>query len=132
LAVGAPVGQETILPNALADTGGEPLAVQARLFGISGLLPVELSRSQAGADNYVRRVWDLWWRERDEFCDCILPRVPWRSHGLRPANHPQRRLALASCGHRESVLRLAAWAAQRLAPAGPARLDFAKSTAQKQ
>jgi len=74
----------------------EPLAVQARLFGISGLLPVELSGSQAGTDNYVRRVWDRWWRERDEFCDCILPRVLWRFHGLRPANHPQRRLALAS------------------------------------
>ena len=74
----------------------EPLAVQARLFGISGLLPVELSGSQAGTGNYVRRVWDRWWRERDEFCDCILPRALWRFHGLRPANHPQRRLALAS------------------------------------
>ena len=74
----------------------QPLALQARLFGISGLLPVELTRSQAGADHYVRRVWDQWWRERDEFSDCILPRTLWRLHGSRPANHPQRRLALAS------------------------------------
>lgn len=72
------------------------LAVQARLFGISGLLPVELSRAQAGADGYVRRVWDQWWRERDEYSDCLLPRTLWRFHGLRPANHPQRRLALAT------------------------------------
>jgi hypothetical protein len=74
----------------------EPLAVQARLLGISGLLPVELTRAQAGADDYMRRVWDQWWRERDEFADCVLPRTLWRLHGLRPANHPQRRLALAS------------------------------------
>jgi hypothetical protein len=74
----------------------QPVAVQARLFGISGLLPVELSRAQSGADGYVRRVWDQWWRERDEFSDCTLPRTLWRFHGLRPANHPQRRLALAA------------------------------------
>jgi len=72
------------------------LAVEARLFGISGLLPTELPRSEAGADKYVRQVWDHWWRERDAFADCLVPRTLWRLHGLRPANHPQRRLALAS------------------------------------
>jgi hypothetical protein len=72
------------------------LVAQARLFGISGLLPVELTRAQAGTDGYVRRVWDQWWRERDEYSDCLLPKALWRSHGLRPANHPQRRLALAA------------------------------------
>ena len=70
--------------------------MQARLFGISGLLPVELSRAQDGTDQYVRRVWDQWWRERDEFSDCILPRALWHLYGSRPANHPQRRVALAS------------------------------------
>jgi hypothetical protein len=72
------------------------LAVQARLLGISGLLPLELDRSQTGNDRYLRRIWDQWWRERDEFSDCILPRSLWSFHGLRPANHPQRRLALAA------------------------------------
>src|SRR5205823_1953752 len=76
--------------------GSDSTAMQARLFGRSGLLPAELSRSQIGADRYVRRVWDQWWRERDEYSDCVLPRETWRFHGLRPANHPQRRLALAS------------------------------------
>jgi hypothetical protein len=71
-------------------------ALQARLLGISGLLPVELPRAQAGSDGYLRRIWDCWWRERDEFSDCILPRAVWKFHGLRPANHPQRRLALAA------------------------------------
>ena len=74
----------------------DAFALQARLFGLSGLLPSELTRSQPGADQYLRQVWDQWWRERDEFFDCALPRQLWRFHGLRPANHPQRRLALAS------------------------------------
>ncbi len=74
----------------------QPLALQARLFGISGLLPTELSRAETGADHYVRHVWDQWWRERDEFSDCVLPRELWHLHGSRPANHPQRRVALAS------------------------------------
>ena len=74
----------------------EPVEVQARLFGISGLLPHELPRSEPGTDRYVRKVWDQWWRERDQYSDCILPPAMWRFHGLRPANHPQRRLALAS------------------------------------
>jgi Protein of unknown function (DUF2851) len=70
--------------------------IQARLLGVSGLLPDELTRAQKSSDTYLRRAWDFWWRERDGFSDCILPRVVWKFHGLRPTNHPQRRLALAS------------------------------------
>lgn len=70
--------------------------LQARLLGISGLLPAELTRAQKSTDTYLRRVWDQWWRERDSFQDCQLPRSLWRFHGLRPANHPERRLALAA------------------------------------
>ena len=70
--------------------------IQARLLGISGLLPGELSRAQKSSDTFLRRAWDVWWRERNQFESCSLPREVWRFHGLRPANHPQRRLALAS------------------------------------
>ena len=73
-----------------------PLALQARLLGLAGLLPADLTRAQASADSYLRHVWDHWWREREEFSDCILPRALWRFHGQRPANHPQRRIALAA------------------------------------
>ncbi|HWH71820.1 MAG TPA: DUF2851 family protein, partial [Candidatus Sulfotelmatobacter sp.] len=73
-----------------------PLELQARLLGLSGLLPVELTRIQRATDSYLRQIWDCWWRERDEFSDWILPRALWHLHGLRPANHPQRRLALAA------------------------------------
>jgi hypothetical protein len=74
----------------------EPMTFQSRLFGIGGLLPSELTRAQAAADGYLRRIWDQWWREREQFADCILPRETWRFNSLRPANHPQRRLALAA------------------------------------
>ena len=70
--------------------------VQSRLLGVSGLLPDELTRSQKSSDTFLRRAWDFWWRERDGFADCMLPRAAWKFHGLRPANHPQRRLALAA------------------------------------
>jgi hypothetical protein len=89
--------------HCLAETRGSwargetlPLAMQARLLGLSGLLPAELTRAQVSGDGYLRRVWDCWWRERDELADCALPRAVWKFHGLRPANHPQRRLALAA------------------------------------
>ncbi|HLP78928.1 MAG TPA: DUF2851 family protein, partial [Candidatus Paceibacterota bacterium] len=75
---------------------GTPAELQARLLGLSGLLPDDLTRAQRAADGYLRGVWDQWWRERDELADCILPRTLWRFHGQRPANHPQRRLALAA------------------------------------
>ena len=93
-----------------------PLALQARLFGISGLLPVELTRLQTGTDHYVRRVWDQWWRERNEFADCILPRTLWHLHGSRPANHPQRRVALASCWSMDGDLaqKLERWCAREV------------------
>ncbi|EEF61537.1 DUF2851 family protein [Pedosphaera parvula] len=73
-----------------------PVDLQARLFGVSGLLPSELARTGTKSDDYLRRIWDQWWREREEFSEIIFPRALWRFNGLRPANHPQRRLALAS------------------------------------
>src|SRR4029077_4294606 len=87
--------------------------LQARLLGISGLLPNELTRSQANSDNYLRRVWDQWWREREEFADCALPRSLWRFSGQRPANHPQRRLALVAhwLVSTKGVYRLERWCA---------------------
>jgi len=90
---------------------GDPLGLQARLFGISSLLPMELTSLRGRAEGYFRRIWDHWWRERDEFTDCILPNSMWRFHGLRPANHPQRRLALASswCANGGLVSRLEKW-----------------------
>ncbi len=97
-----------------SNESADALPLQARLLGISGLLPLELSHSQISSDGYLRRVWDAWWRERDGFSDCLLPKALWRFHGLRPANHPQRRLALASRWSVEGDLaaKLAKWCAR--------------------
>ena len=86
-----------IWSNTSAETAGRQLLLQARLLGLSGLLPGELPRNAgSGSNSYLRQVWDQWWRERDALADKILPRAVWRLHGIRPANHPHRRLALAA------------------------------------
>lgn len=67
---------------------------QARLLGVAGLLPADLP---AGAGRRrLQDLWSRWWRERDLFEAWILPRSLWRFGGVRPANHPERRLALAA------------------------------------
>ncbi len=83
----------------ITGAGGTPpladlLGAQARLLGLAGLLPADLP---ARNGDYVRALWDRWWRERDHFHGSMLPSGIWRLGGLRPANHPHRRLALA--GH---------------------------------
>ena len=95
-------------------TRREPIEI--RLLGLSGLLPAELGRTESGTDRYLRGLWDHWWRERDEFSDIVLPRTLWRLHGLRPANHPHRRLALAAgwSGAGNLVARLEEWCTQEL------------------
>jgi len=83
----------------LAGSIRDPLAAelwQARLSGWSGLLPAELPRGRGADGDYLRRLWDAWWREREAFGEVILPRIAWRMSGLRPANQPLRRLALAA------------------------------------
>jgi len=86
------------LPRMQIETPREDgvLLLQSRLLGASGLLPSDLPGSAKSGSSYVRRVWDVWWRERESFAECMLPRTLWRLHGLRPANHPQRRLALGA------------------------------------
>ncbi|HEY9173493.1 MAG TPA: DUF2851 family protein [Verrucomicrobiae bacterium] len=97
----------------------EALEFQARLLGLSGLLPAELNQATSPSGRYLRRVWDQWWREREAFLDCVLPRAVWHLHGLRPANHPQRRLALAAHWLADGKVpnQLEVWCAADLSPA---------------
>lgn len=64
---------------------------EARLLGLSGLLPADPRKGTR-----ARRLWDRWWRERATYDEHILPPALWRLNGVRPANHPQRRIALAA------------------------------------
>jgi len=80
-----------LTPESAADT--DPTAAQARFLGLGGFLPDHLHGPNAF---HIRKLWDHWWRDRDVFLGRILPSSVWRLAGLRPANHPQRRLALAA------------------------------------
>ena len=86
-----------------------PLIWQARLLGLSGLLPIESPARDSG--KYLRTIWHAWWRERDAVAHLVLPRASWRFNALRPANHPQRRLALAAhwLSREDFLLQLQTW-----------------------
>jgi hypothetical protein len=86
-----------LLPQLLNPaTAPDSFQLLTRLLGVGGLLPAELTRSRPAIDDYLRRAWDLWWREKETFEALTLPNQLWRFHGFRPSNHPQRRLALAT------------------------------------
>lgn len=82
-----------LLPR-LREGGQAPLLWQARLLGVSGFLGMANEKNYE--HDYLRMLWDQWWRDREHFQDAILPKSLWRMNGLRPANQPQRRLALAA------------------------------------
>ncbi len=69
---------------------------ESLLFGVAGLLNnPDLGTYSGATRDHVRRMWEKWWEHRGEF-QCIPPKA-WKAGGMRPANHPQRRLgALAA------------------------------------
>jgi hypothetical protein len=83
-----------LLPRTAQRTAST-LALQARFFGSGGLLSDDVANERTSG-TYLRSLWDIWWREREDYSDVALPPSLWRFHGLRPANQPQRRLALAA------------------------------------
>jgi hypothetical protein len=64
--------------------------IAAILFGVAGFLPTTASR-----DAYTKRLWSKWWKLRPEFEERTLLTDAWRFNGIRPANHPHRRLGAA-------------------------------------
>jgi hypothetical protein len=88
-----------------------PSRREATLFGSAGFLDA------AGHDSarpvtrsYLRGLWEEWWRLRDSAS--VLPGIRWSMSGIRPLNHPHRRLgALATL--------LSVWPAFRSLLPGP-------------
>ncbi|MBM3822783.1 MAG: DUF2851 family protein [Verrucomicrobia bacterium] len=70
--------------------------IEAILLGMSGFLPVEPDRLEGQAASKARALWQHWWRHRDSLSEIALPRSAWSLRGVRPSNHPQRRLAVAA------------------------------------
>jgi hypothetical protein len=82
---------------------------EALLFGLAGFLE---PRSFDDADDVTRRylkpLWDEWWAVRDAMTRIVLDQKMWKLSGIRPSNHPHRRLgALAAVATSFATLRKA-------------------------
>lgn len=75
---------------------GNVLDAYAVLCGASGLLPTTLKDTwDEETRQFVRSLWDVWWRVQ-ELVPATLTRSDWRLNGIRPLNHPLRRLYAAA------------------------------------
>ncbi len=82
----------------LSRTRGQADAIEPLLFAGSGFLTAADLGAMPGdtaADTrgYLRDLWNRWWPRRSEMERLILPPQVWTLKGLRPVNHPQRRVA---------------------------------------
>lgn len=88
-----------LVPRLLADLSEGPARVfelQARLLGLAGLLPEPQPQSPPEVREWLGRAWEVWWRWRGDVLELQLPPALWHRAGIRPANQPARRLALAA------------------------------------
>ena len=64
---------------------------EALLFGAAGFLETRTyEKAPLASREYLRGLWEMWWKYRGEFCAVEPPR--WVMAGARPQNHPHRRL----------------------------------------
>ncbi len=67
---------------------------EAMLLGVAGFLqPVYPAGADDGAREYYRRLWDEWWKLQSFFGVEASRSPAWCYTGVRPVNHPQRRVA---------------------------------------
>lgn len=96
-------------------SNGDATRAFALLAGVSGLLPQDLQPSwDDETRRYVRALWDVWWKERDRMAP-PMARADWRLQGIRPLNHPLRRLAGAAhmfTGPRDGLRLMDGWCDQ--------------------
>lgn len=69
--------------------------IDALLFGVAGFLEGErhVESDQDDTRSYQRELWSHWWAEREAWQWSADRALPWQTSGVRPLNHPQRRLA---------------------------------------
>lgn len=73
-------------------------SAEAILFGSAGFLSPHFHElAPEDTKEYLRNLWDLWWRSRFRYESEGGLALPWKMSGQRPANHPHRRVgALAA------------------------------------
>jgi len=75
----------------LRDLQKDPANREALLLGLGGFLEGDgFESAPTETRSYLRNVWECWWKIRDLHGGKTLPE--WRLAGLRPGNHPQRRI----------------------------------------
>ena len=68
--------------------------LDAILFGAAGFLDAaDFTAFDMETRAYLRNLWERWWKLRGQFSALTLDADSWRLASVRPANHPQRRLA---------------------------------------
>jgi len=68
--------------------------LDAILFGTAGFLrEADFTKLNPETRSWLRGLWDQWWKLRDDFSRVSLAPGAWRLASVRPANHPQRRVA---------------------------------------
>lgn len=72
---------------------GDANTTDAVLFGAAGFLSPELhEKAPADTREYLRDLWENWWRLRAGHEATAARAIPWKCGGQRPANHPHRRI----------------------------------------
>jgi len=70
---------------------------EAVLFGLAGFLePRTFDDADEITRRYLKPLWDHWWTIRDSMARLVLPKSIWKFSGIRPSNHPHRRLGALS------------------------------------
>jgi hypothetical protein len=78
-------------------SAADSLQAYALLMGVAGLLPSSPSPAWDEASRtFIRQLWDIWWPQQSQWETRIMPLSQWKLAGLRPLNHPVRRLAAAA------------------------------------
>ena len=68
--------------------------LDALLFGTAGFLDAaDFTAFDLETRVYLRNLWERWWKVRGQFSSLTLAQGAWRLASVRPANHPQRRIA---------------------------------------
>lgn len=84
------------------ESAGDTEKAFALLLGVGGLLPVKPSRSwDYETRDYLRGLWSFWWKRQCSWESRMMPGSSWSLAGVRPQNHPIRRIAAAAglfCG----------------------------------
>ena len=88
----------TLLPLArLRTLAATPDEAYALLLGLSGLLPKNPAPQwSAASKTFIRSIWDFWWKQSEKLHESALGKSDWILAGIRPANHPVRRLMAAA------------------------------------